>query len=221
MKLFFAIAAYKAARVVVAQHTYDQVFWMELRFRVWNRAQVLVDCLEVLVRHVLIQSPRHNLKQRPELRVRIIKIAAGAHDLNKLIKGETCRTIGGRLRRQIARGERPELFSSGEKVRDVDFEALVAVLDPDLVVRADVVPEGAPREVRGALAWAKGALAFSNTVRFARPALVNGVMGVVFAPRGRLLRALSLIITHGKIAQIDVVADPARLRELDLAVLND
>ncbi len=104
-------------------------------------------------------------------------------------------------------------------LRGGDFDALLAVLDPDLVVRADVVPEGVPKEVRGARAWAKGALAFSNTVRFARPALVNGAVGVVFAPRGRLLRALSFTIAHGKIAQIDVVADPARLRQLDLALL--
>ncbi len=106
-------------------------------------------------------------------------------------------------------------------LRGGDFDALLAVLDPDLLVRADVVPEGAPREVRGARAWAKGAIAFANVARFARPALVNGAVGVIFAPRGRLLRALSFTITLGKIARIEVVADPARLRELDLALLND
>ena len=50
---------------------------------------------------------------------------------------------------------------------------------------------------------------------------MNGSVGLVWAPRGRLLRALSLTITRGKIAQVDVIADPARLRELDLAILND
>jgi hypothetical protein len=105
-------------------------------------------------------------------------------------------------------------------LRGGDFDALVAVLDPDVVVRADG-PPGAPRDVRGARTWAKGAIAFSRHARFARPALVNGAVGVVMAPRGRLFRALSFTITRGKIIQIDVIADPERLRQFDLAVLND
>ena len=52
-------------------------------------------------------------------------------------------------------------------------------------------------------------------------ALVNGAVGVVVAPRGRLFRALSFTIKRGKIVQVDVIADPERLRQLDLAVLND
>jgi RNA polymerase sigma-70 factor (ECF subfamily) len=103
-------------------------------------------------------------------------------------------------------------------LRGGDFDALVAVLDPDVVVRADG-PPGAPREVRGARTWAKGALAFSRFAHFARPAIVNGTVGVVMAPRGRLFRALHFTITRGKIVQIDVVADPVRLRQLRLAVL--
>jgi hypothetical protein len=57
--------------------------------------------------------------------------------------------------------------------------------------------------------------------RFVQPALVKGAVGLVTAPRGRLSKVLSFTITGGKIVQIDVVADPERLRELDLAVLND
>ena len=105
-------------------------------------------------------------------------------------------------------------------LRGGDFDALVALLDPDVVVRADG-PPGAPREVRGARTWAKGAIAFSRHARFARPALVNGAVGVVMAPRGRLFRALSFTITRCKIVQIDVIADPERHRQLDLAVVND
>jgi RNA polymerase sigma-70 factor (ECF subfamily) len=107
-------------------------------------------------------------------------------------------------------------------LRAGDFEGLVAVLDPDVVVRWDeaAARPGAPREMRGAQTWAKGALAFSQIVRFVQPALVNGSVGLVWAPRGRLLRVLSFTITRGKIVQVDVVADPARLRELDLAVLD-
>jgi len=108
-------------------------------------------------------------------------------------------------------------------LRGGDFDALVAVLDPDVVVRADsaAAAPGAPREVRGARNWAKGAIAFSRHARFARPALVKGAVGVVMAPHGRLFRALSFTITRGRIVQIDVIADPERLRQLDLAVLND
>jgi RNA polymerase sigma factor (sigma-70 family) len=108
-------------------------------------------------------------------------------------------------------------------LRAGDFDALVVVLDPDVVIRADrtAAPADGSREVRGARTWAKGALAYSRFAHFARPALVNGAVGVVVAPRGRLFRVLHFTLTRGKIVQIDVVADPARLRQLDLAVLND
>lgn len=108
-------------------------------------------------------------------------------------------------------------------LREGDFEGLVAVLDPDAVVRVDEAGArpGAPREVRGARNWAKGAIAFSKAARFAQPALVDGEVGLVVAPRGRLLRVLKFTITRGRIAEVDVIADPARLRRLDLAVLDD
>jgi RNA polymerase sigma factor (sigma-70 family) len=108
-------------------------------------------------------------------------------------------------------------------LRAGDFDALVVVLDPDVVIRADrtAAPADGSREVRGARTWAKGALAYSRFAHFARPALVNGAVGVVVAPRGRLFRVLHFTFTRGKIVQIDVIADPARLRQLDLAVLND
>jgi Sigma-70, region 4 len=89
-----------------------------------------------------------------------------------------------------------------------DFNALLAVLDPDVVLRADraAVPPGAASEVRGAPAVAKQALAYSGRARFAQPALVNGAAGVVVAPRGRLFVVLGLTVTRGKIVEIDVVA---------------
>ncbi len=91
------------------------------------------------------------------------------------------------------------------------------------VVRADAagVAPGAPTEIRGARTWAKGAVAFSRFARFVEPALVNGAAGLVFAPGGRLSRALSFKIAAGKIVQAELIADPERLRHLDLAVLND
>jgi RNA polymerase sigma factor (sigma-70 family) len=107
--------------------------------------------------------------------------------------------------------------------RGGDFDALLAVLDPDVVLRADLgaVPAGASRQVRGAPAVADQALTYSERARIAQPALVNGAVGVIVAPHGRLLIALGFTITHGKIVEIDVLADPARLRQLDLVVLDD
>jgi RNA polymerase sigma-70 factor (ECF subfamily) len=142
------------------------------------------------------------------------------------------RQLASRARRRVQGAPRTsvaDLTSQREVVdaflaalRAGDFDGLVAVLDPDLVVRADAeaVGPGGSREVRGARTWAQGAIAAARGARFARPALVNGDVGVVVAPRGRLFRALSFTIARGKIVRIDVIGDPARLRELDLAVLN-
>jgi RNA polymerase sigma factor (sigma-70 family) len=104
--------------------------------------------------------------------------------------------------------------------RDGDFDALVALLDPDVVLRADGagVQAGAPRELSGAAAVAG---TFSGRARFAQPALVNGAVGAVWAPGGRPRVVLGFTITRGKIVEIDLLADPERLRQLDLAVLND
>ena len=106
-------------------------------------------------------------------------------------------------------------------LRAGDFEGLLAVLDPDVVVRAESA--AGVREVRGARAWAQGAIAYSRLVRFsqAQPALVDGSVGLVLAPRGRLLRVLRFKFKDGKIVEAEVVVTPEHLRQLDLAVLND
>jgi RNA polymerase sigma-70 factor, ECF subfamily len=106
-----------------------------------------------------------------------------------------------------------------------DFAALLAVLDPDVVVRADAgaVPLGAPRVVRGAAAAAEQVLATGGFARFAqmaRPVLVNGAAGVVLVARGRPVAVVGFTIRGGKIVAIDILADPARLRQLDLAALD-
>jgi RNA polymerase sigma-70 factor (ECF subfamily) len=106
--------------------------------------------------------------------------------------------------------------------RGGDITALLAVLDPSVVRRADraALPAG-PAELRGAQAVAKETRVFSRRARFAQLALVDGTVGIVVAPRGRLLLAIGLTIKDDKIAEIDVIADPPRLRQLDLAVLSD
>jgi RNA polymerase sigma-70 factor, ECF subfamily len=108
-------------------------------------------------------------------------------------------------------------------LRAGDIEGIVAVLDPGVVVRVDeaAVRPGAPREIRGARIWAKGAIAYSQLARSVQPMLVNGAAGLVWAPRGRLSRVLRFTTGRGKIVQVDVIADPARLRQLDLAVFKE
>jgi RNA polymerase sigma factor (sigma-70 family) len=107
--------------------------------------------------------------------------------------------------------------------RGGDFDVLLAVLDPDVVLRIDrgAVPRGASREVRGAQAVLEQARAFVPLVASARPALVNGAAGVVVVRRGRPLAVAGFTVAHGQIVEIDLLADPARLRELDLTVLDD
>ena len=143
---------------------------------------------------------------------------------------EATRQLASRARRRVRSGAATEsdLVRQREVVdaflaalRSGDFEGLLAVLDPDLVVRADVaVTSGAPTEVRGAAVWAKQAVAFGQLARLVRPALVNGAIGVVMAPRGRLVRALTFKIANGKITEIEVIGDPARLGELDLSIVE-
>ncbi|WP_028924127.1 sigma-70 family RNA polymerase sigma factor [Pseudonocardia acaciae] len=106
--------------------------------------------------------------------------------------------------------------------RGGDLTALLAVLAPDVVRRADpaALPAGAALESRGARTVAEETTVFGRRARFAEAALVNGEVGAVVAPRGRLRLVLTFTIADGRVAGYEVIADPARLRELDLAVLD-
>src|SRR5262249_34416158 len=102
--------------------------------------------------------------------------------------------------------------------RSGDFDALLTVLDPDVVLRAD---QGALRVLRGARAVAEGALAFSRLGQFARPALVNGGPGIVARlPDGRPMAVMGFTVRNGRIVEIDILANPERLRHLDLTALE-
>ncbi|HEX5504659.1 MAG TPA: sigma-70 family RNA polymerase sigma factor [Thermomicrobiales bacterium] len=107
--------------------------------------------------------------------------------------------------------------------RDGDFAALVAVLDPEVVLRADG-GVAAPRQtvvIRGARAVAAQATGYTRLAPFVRPALVNGAAGIVVAASGRALSVMGFTVARGKIVAIDVLADPARLAALDLTALDD
>ena len=107
--------------------------------------------------------------------------------------------------------------------RGGDFDALLAVLDPDVVLRLDrgAVPPGASIEVRGAPAVARLGFRFSAPGWFAQPALVNGAPGIVVMRHGRPASVVGFTVRGGKVVAIDILADPARLQHLDLSFLDD
>ncbi|MDQ0200720.1 sigma-70 family RNA polymerase sigma factor [Neobacillus ginsengisoli] len=104
--------------------------------------------------------------------------------------------------------------------RNGDFEKLLAVLDPNVVLRNDTAfaPVSNSPVVHGSQAVAKQ---FAGRAQGARPVLVNGSVGVVVAPLGRPLFVLELTVVDGKISEIDMIANQVRIRQLDLAFLND
>jgi RNA polymerase sigma-70 factor (ECF subfamily) len=139
------------------------------------------------------------------------------------------RQLASRARRRVQGAAVPETDLARQRgvvdaflaaSRNGDFDALLAVLDPEVVLRADeaAVQTGAQSEVRGAAAVAD---TFSGRARVAQPALVNGAVGLVWAVGGRPRVVFRLTITSGKIAAIALIADPDHLSQLDLAVLDD
>ena len=143
---------------------------------------------------------------------------------------EAARQLASRARRRV-RGEATPDELDFDRKREIveaflaasragDFEALLAVLDPDVVFRADraAVQLGAQPETRGAAAVAA---VYKGRARAARLGLIDGALGVIVAPRGRLLLVLNVTIKDGKIAAIEAVAEPECLRGLELSDLEE
>ena len=99
--------------------------------------------------------------------------------------------------------------------REGDFEGLVAVLHPDVVLRADIA-RGVSRQVRGAEAVAEQARMYRERERFSRPVLVNGAAGILVASEEQTYAVLGMTVADGKIVAIDILADPERLERLAL-----
>ena len=154
--------------------------------------------------------------------------------------GDATRQLASRARRRVQGADRvregglpPSELAGQREVVDAflaamhagDFEGLIAVLDPEVVVRAESA-EGV-REIRGARNWAKGALAYqarfrdAQFARFMQPALVDGAVGIILAPGGKLSRALRFTIADRKIREVEIIVNPERLRALELAVLSE
>jgi RNA polymerase sigma-70 factor (ECF subfamily) len=144
------------------------------------------------------------------------------------------RQLASRARRRVRGAEtasHADVIRSREVVtaflaasREGSFETLLTLLDPDVLVRADRVAmsRGWAEEIRGAPSVGRMLTGrIRQGIRFARPVLVDGTMGVVVAPRGRLVFLLRLTIRGGKVAEIEVVADPAHLHQVRLTMLPD
>ena len=148
---------------------------------------------------------------------------------------EATRQLASRARRRVRGAPSPDRAADLARQREVteaflaasrggDLSALVALLDSDVTLAADAaaVPSGRPALLRGADAVSRGALASSPRAGQSRLALVDGSVGIVFAPAGRLQVVLVLTVSPARrITAIQVIADPGRLRRLRLALLPD
>jgi RNA polymerase sigma factor (sigma-70 family) len=107
--------------------------------------------------------------------------------------------------------------------RDGDFDALVALLDPDVVLRADSGPglPSATVEVRGAAEVARRALTYARMQLLNRPVLVNGALGMVSYRDGQPFSVGAVTVRGGRIVEMDFLADPERLRQLDLTAVDE
>ena len=104
--------------------------------------------------------------------------------------------------------------------RDGDFDALLAVLDDDVLLKVDATAAGTPTTIRGAAAVATNARMFAANARFAEPAIVDGAVGIVVAPAGRLALVLRFQVRGDEISEITIHADPQRLHRFNFAVLD-
>jgi RNA polymerase sigma-70 factor (ECF subfamily) len=149
------------------------------------------------------------------------------------------RQLASRARRRV-QGTSPESSASSVAERDLagqrrlvdsflaalragDVQALVNVLDPEFVLHVDEasMQPGGQREVHGAEVWAREAVVFAKGARWSRAALVDGEIGVIVAPQGKLFRVLCFTVKAGKIAEINVLGDAQTLEELEIGVLQD
>jgi RNA polymerase sigma factor (sigma-70 family) len=141
------------------------------------------------------------------------------------------RQLASRARRRVQGAATPDTDLTRQRevvdaffaaARDGDFNALVAVLDPDVVLHSDggTLRPAASVTVQGAKTVASRAMTFAHLHPYARPALVNGAAGVVVARDGQPYSVMGFTVRGGKIVEIDAIADPGRLRQLDLAVFD-
>ena len=144
---------------------------------------------------------------------------------------DSARQLASRARRRVRGGDVPSQATHAERQRAVaeaflaasragDFERLLAVLDPDVVLHADAAaaPHGGPAVLLGATAVARGARLAAARSRHSAVAMVDGVPGIVYAPRGRLVLVLTFTYRDDKISGIEIIADRSSLARLRIGV---
>jgi len=143
---------------------------------------------------------------------------------------DAARQLASRARRRVQGAPAPDADLSEQwkvveafvaAAREGDFDALVAVLDPDVVLRADGGTTGLSRVARGAETVARGAIMFRRMGLTMRRALINGTPGTVSFRDGKPFSVGAFTVRGGRVAALDILADPDRLAQLDLAVLED
>jgi RNA polymerase sigma-70 factor (ECF subfamily) len=145
---------------------------------------------------------------------------------------EATRQLASRARRRV-QGSAPVGDASPDQQREVvdaflsaaregDFDALVSLLDPDIVLRADSGPglPAATLEIRGAAEVAGRALTYARLQLLNRPVLVNGMPGMMSYRDGRPFSVGAITVRGGKIVEMDILADPERLAQLDLRAIE-
>ena len=142
------------------------------------------------------------------------------------------RQLASRARRRVQGGpipsdiaveqQRPVVERFLSALRSGDFEALVAVLDPEVEVHIDeaAARPGAPRELRGAHAFARGAITYAQLAQSVELMLLDNSVGLMWAPQGHLQRVLQFTFRQGRIATVNIIAEAAQLRKLQLAILR-
>jgi RNA polymerase sigma-70 factor (ECF subfamily) len=145
---------------------------------------------------------------------------------------DAARQLASRARRRVqARNATPDADVQVQRsvvdafvaaARDGDFQRLVALLDPDVVLRGDggALRSNGSGELRGAEQVARSALTFSRLDLLRLPVLVNGAAGLVCMLDGKPFSVMAFTVRGGKITEIDILADPERLSQLDLTVLD-
>jgi RNA polymerase sigma-70 factor (ECF subfamily) len=147
---------------------------------------------------------------------------------------EAARQLASRARRRVKGADIPAADADLARQREVvdaffraarggDFDGLVAVLDPDVVLRSDYGGRrpGAPKVIHGAAGVARQSLIGAIPSAELHPALINGAAGVVITVHGRPFAVMGFTVAEGKIVEIDAIADPDRLQRIAAAVLSD
>ena len=142
---------------------------------------------------------------------------------------EATRQLASRARRRVQAATVPDAELDRQRavvnaflaaLRSGDLAELLAVLDPDVVVRMDVTPAGAPAEIRGAANWAKQAVSFARMARAVRLASVEGVPGLAFVHQDSVQRVVMLTFSGDTITEINIVAAPETVSQLDVCLID-